>query len=56
MAIEFAVKGANEFYLDLYNSLLHVLAKISKADGTNIEANTAGPIKLTLHSMCREIG
>ena len=56
VAIEFTVKGANDLYLDLNNSRLHVLVKISKADGTNIDANTAAPINLTLHSMFREIG
>ena len=55
-AIEFRVTGSNDLYLDLNNSRLHVLAKITKADGTNIDANTAAPIKLTLHSMFREIG
>ena len=55
VAIEFTVKGANDLYLDLYNSRLHVLVKITKADGTNIDANTAAPINLTLHSMFREI-
>ena len=53
--IEFTVKGANNLYLDLNNSRLHVLAKITKADGTNIDANTAAPVNLTLHSMFREI-
>ena len=53
--IEFMVKGSNELYLDLKNSRLHVLAKITNADGSNIEANTAGPINLPLHSMFREI-
>ena len=33
-----------------------MLTKISKADGTNIEANTAALMNLTLHSMFREIG
>ena len=56
MAIEFAVKGANDLYLDLNNSRLHVLSKITKVDGTNIDANTACPINLTLDSMFREIG
>ena len=56
VAIEFTVKGANNLYLDLNNSRLHVLVKITKADGTNIESNTAAPINLTLHSMFREIG
>ena len=56
MAIEFAVKSANDLYLDLTNSRLLVIAKITIADETNIDANTAAPINLTLHSMFREIG
>ena len=56
MAIEFTVKGANDLYLDLNNTRLHVLVKISKADKTNIDANTAASINLTLHSMFHEIG
>ena len=55
MAIEFTVKSANDLYLDLNNSRLHVIAKITKADGANIDANTAVIIKLTMHSMFREI-
>ena len=55
MTIEFTFKSANDLYLDLTNSRLHMLAKITKADGTNINANTAGPINLTLNSMFREI-
>ena len=55
-AIEFRVTGSNDLYLDLNNSRLHVLAKITKADRTNIDANTTAPINLTLHSMFREIG
>ena len=55
MAIEFTVKGANDLYLHLNNSRLHVLAKITKADETNIDANTAAPINLTLNTMFREI-
>ena len=55
MAIKFTVKGANDLYLDLNNSRLHVLAKITKAVGNNIDANIAAPINLTLHSMFREI-
>ena len=56
MVIEFTVKGANDLYFDLNNSRLHVLAKITKADGTTIDVKTAAPITLTLHSMFREIG
>ena len=53
--IEFMAKGSNDLYLDLNNSLLHVLAKITNADGSNIGAKMAGPINLPLHSMFREI-
>ena len=35
VTIEFTVKGANDLYLDLNNSRLHVIVKITKADGTN---------------------
>ena len=56
MAIEFTVKGANELYLNLNNLRLHVLANVTNADETNIEANTAAPINRTLQSMSREIG
>ena len=55
MAIEFTVKGANDSYLILNDSRRHVLAKSTKADKTNIDANAASPINLTLHSMFREI-
>ena len=41
MAIEFTVIRANDLYFNLNNSRLHVIAKITKADGTNIDANTA---------------
>ena len=56
VSIEFTVKGANDLYLDLNNSRLNVLVMINKADGTNIEANIAALINLTLHSMFRIIG
>ena len=55
MAIEFTVKSANDLYLDLNNSRLHVIAKINIADETNIDANTAALINLTLHLMFRKI-
>ena len=55
MDIEFTVKSANDLYLELNNSRLHVIAKITKTDGTSIDANTATPIYLTLHLMFREI-
>ena len=56
MVIEFTVTSATDLYLDLNNPRVHVLAKIIKVDKTNIDANTAAPINLTLHSMFCEIG
>ena len=53
--IEFMVKRSNKLYLDLNNSRLHVLGRITNADGSNIGSNTAGPVNLPLHSMFREI-
>ena len=56
MAIEITVKSANDHYLDLNNLRLHVIAKITKADRRNIDANTAALINLTLNSMFCKIG
>ena len=55
MAIEFPVKSAIDQYFDLNNLRLHVISKITKTDGTNIDANTAASINFTLNSMFREI-
>ena len=55
VAIEFTVKGANDMYLDQNNSRLHVLVKLTKANGTIIDANNAALINLKLHSMFRKI-
>ena len=56
MANEFTVKGAHDLYLDLNNSRLNVLSKITKANQTNIDLNTAVLINLTLHLMFPKIG
>ena len=56
MAIKFTVKSATDLYLDLNNLRLHVIAKITNTDGTNIDVKTAAPINLTLHSMFSELG
>ena len=55
MTIEFTFKCANDLYLDLNNSRLHVLVKITEQDETNIDPNTAALINQTLHSMFRQI-
>lgn len=47
--IKFKVKSASNLYLDLKNSRMHVLAKITKADKTNIDAKMAALVNLTLH-------
>ena len=49
------VNGSNDLYLDLNNSPLHVLAKITNSDSSNIGPNRAGPINLPLFSMIRKI-
>ena len=56
MAIKFLVKGANDLYLDLNYSRLHVLSKNTQAYETYIDVNTAALINLTLHSIFRKIG
>ncbi|XP_069068472.1 uncharacterized protein F54H12.2-like [Pleurodeles waltl] len=37
--IEFYVSGSTDMYLDLINTLLYLVCKITKANGTNIEAD-----------------
>ena len=54
-ANEFRVTGSIDMCLNLKYSRLHILAKITKADKTNIDAKAA-PINLTLHLMFRKIG
>lgn len=39
--IGFKVTGLNDLYFDLNNSRMHMLAINTKANGTNIKANTA---------------
>ena len=53
--IEFMVTGADQLYLDLNESSLHLHVKITNADGTNIGANTAGPVNLMLHSLLSQM-
>ena len=53
--IEFLVKGADQLYLDLNDSRLHLRVKMTKADGTNMTAATSAIINLPLHSLFREV-
>lgn len=54
--IEFAISGATSEYLDLSNTYLHVRAKVTKADGTNLDANTdVAPVNYWLHSLFSQV-
>ena len=56
IAIGFTIMNSNDLYCNLNNSRMHMLDTIIKIDRTNIDANTAGKINLTLHLIIREIG
>ena len=54
--LEFAVSGQTDRYMDLSQTLLHVKAKITKPNGTNLDADEdVGPINLFLHSLFSQI-
>ena len=54
--IEFYVSGTGEEYLDLTKSQLFVKAKISRANGTALDAETkVGPVNLFLHSLFSQV-
>ncbi|KAL9961204.1 hypothetical protein ACROYT_G030105 [Oculina patagonica] len=54
--IEFNVSGTGEEYLDLAKTQLFVKAKITKANGTALDAETkVGPVNLFLHSLFSQV-
>ena len=54
--IEFNVPGSGEDYVDLANNFLHVTAKITNGDGTDLAPDAAvGPVNLFLHSLFSQI-
>ena len=54
--IDFMITGVDGYYLDLEHCDLYVRAKITKANGPNIDADLkAGPANLTLHSLFQAI-
>ena len=54
--IEFDVTGTGDQYIHVSNIQLYIWAKITKADGTNLDPNsTAAPINLLLHSMFSQV-
>ena len=54
--IEFNISGTGEEYLDLAKTQLFVKAKITKANGDNLDPNTqVGPVNLFLHSLFSQV-
>ena len=54
--IEFYIPGAGDEYIDLAQTQLYVRAKITNADGTNLEAAApVGPANLFLHSLFNQV-
>ena len=54
--IEFMVPGTDQIYLDVSRTYLYIRAKITKATGANLDADTQiGPINLPIHAMFSNI-
>lgn len=54
--IEFIVRGSGEEYLDLANTYLHIRAKITNGDGTDLaEGAKVGPVNYWLHSLFSQV-
>ena len=54
--IEFNISGSGEEYLDLAKTQLFVKAKITKANGSALDAETkVGPVNLFLHSLFSQV-
>ena len=53
---EFAVSGAGDDYIDLFNTYLFVEAQIVNTDGSNLEPDTdVGPVDLWMHSLFSDV-
>ena len=54
--IEFDVSGTGDDYIDFANTMLYVKAKITKMDGTDLDAGAVvGPVNLFLHSLFSQV-
>lgn len=54
--IEFSISGQTEEYLDFNNTFLHLTAKVTKANGTALDAGAdIAPINLWLHSLFSQV-
>ena len=53
--IQFSVVGNSDYYLDLSQSYLHIIAKIEKKGGAWEDEDNAGPVNLFLHSLFSQV-
>ena len=55
-AIEFLIPGSGDDYLDLANTMLHVQAKVTRANGDDIDlVDPVGPVNNWLHSLFSQV-
>jgi hypothetical protein len=53
---EFAVSGAGEDYIDLFNTYFFVEAQIVNTDGSDLDADTdVGPVNWWMHSLFSDV-
>ena len=54
--IEFLIPGSGDDYLDLANTMLHVQAKVTRANGHELDADEpVGPVNNWLHSLFSQV-
>ena len=54
--IEFLIPGSGDDYLDFTNTMLHVLAKVTRANGDDLDlADPVGPVNNWLHSLFSQV-
>ena len=54
--IEFFIPGSGDDYLDLANTMLHVQAKVTRANGHDLDAaEPVGPVNNWLHSLFSQV-
>ena len=54
--IEFLIPGSGDDYLDLANTMLHVQAKVTRANGHDLDAaEPVGPVNNWLHSLFSQV-
>ena len=54
--IEFFISGSGDDYLDLANTMLHVQAKVTRANGDDLDlADPVGPMNNWLHSLFNQV-